>query len=333
MFRVHRLFASSTKETTRLVTFLVVFMPQLTVSKLECQTAASSAVLKTASAQSLQLGGARLIIDVEGTQAGLSNAALTQYVVKAVQTVTLYYGHFPVPSAHIVISITPGRNGVLQGTTWGDRDGFPALTKLRVGQSATQAELDSDWIATHELVHMALVSLPDSQHWLEEGVATYVEPVARVQNGQLSAQRIWGDMMAGMSHGEPQAGDLGLDRTHTWGRTYWGGALFCLVADVEIRKQTGNKLGLQDALRGIVHAGGTIDKDWPTERVLRIGDKATGTTVLEDLYRKWSRAPVEVDLASLWSQLGISLVDGNVIFINDAPLAAVRTAITTTPRP
>jgi hypothetical protein len=140
-------------------------------------------------------------------------------------------------------------------------------------------------------------------------------------------------MMAGMVHGEPQAGDIGLDRTHTWGRTYWGGALFCLIADVEIRKQTGNKRGLQDALRGIAHAGGTIDKDWPTERILRIGDQATGTTVLQDLYRKWSAAPVEVDLISLWSQLGISSTDGNVIFIDDAPLAAVRKAITTAPRP
>ena len=333
MFRIRRLFGSSTKETTRLVTFLLVFIPQLIVSRLECQTATSSAFLKDDLAQSLRIGDAGLTIAVEGPQADLSNAALTQYIVRAAETVALYYGHFPVPSAHIVISISPGRNGALQGTTWGDRDGFPALTKLRVGQGTTQADLDSDWIATHELVHMALASLPDSQHWLEEGVATYVEPIARVQNGQLSAQRIWGDMMAGMTHGEPQAGDLGLDRTHTWGRTYWGGALFCLVADVEIRKQTDNKRGLQDALRGIVNAGGTIDKDWPTERVLRIGDKATGTTVLEDLYRKWSRAPVEVDLTSLWSQLGISLVDGNVIFIDDAPLAAVRTAITTTPRP
>jgi hypothetical protein len=263
----------------------------------------------------------------------LPKAALKQHVGQAAQAVTLYYGHFPVSSAHIVILVSPGRDGVLQGTTWGNRDGFPAVTRLRIGQNTTQPELDSDWIATHELAHMALASLPDSQHWIEEGIATYVEPIARVQAGQLTAQRIWGDMMTGMAQGEPEAGDLGLDRTHTWGRTYWGGALFCLVADVEIRKHTGNKRGLQDALRGIVDAGGTIDKDWPIERVLRIGDRATGTTVLEDLYAKWSKAPVEVDLESLWGQLGISRADGKVIFINNAPFASVRTAITTTPHP
>ena len=60
--------------------------------------------------------------------------------------------------------------------------------------------------------------------------------------------------------------DRGLDRTRTWGRTYWGGALFCLMADVEIRKQTGNRVGLQDALRTILSAGGSIDKKEVADR-------------------------------------------------------------------
>jgi hypothetical protein len=328
MCDVRRSIASFAKETTRIVPLLVALIPQSTVLRLECQIVTSSAISQGASAQSLQIGDARLTIAVDGPIADLSNAALQQHVVKAAHAVTVYYGHFPVTSARIVISISPDRDGVLQGTTWGDRDGFPAVTKLRIGQKTTQPELDNDWIATHELVHMALASLPDSQHWLEEGIATYVEPIARVQAGQLTAQRIWGDMMAGMAHGEPEAGDQGLDRTHTWGRTYWGGALFCLVADVEIRKHTGNRRGLQDALRGIVNAGGTIDKDWPVERVLRIGDQATGTTVLEDLYAMWGKEPVNVDLQSLWAQLGLRMADGKVIFDDDAPFAAERIAIT-----
>ena len=28
---------------------------------------------------------------------------------------------------------------------------------------------------------MAFPSLPDDQHWMEEGLATYVEPIARVE--------------------------------------------------------------------------------------------------------------------------------------------------------
>ena len=45
-------------------------------------------------------------------------------------------------------------------------------------------------------------------------------------------------MMRDMPKGLPQAGDQGLDNTATWGRKYWGGAMFCLLADIEIRKAT-----------------------------------------------------------------------------------------------
>ena len=111
-------------------------------------------------------------------------------------------------------------------------------------------------------------------------------------------------------------------------RTYWGGALFCFVADVEIRRQTGNRKGLQDALRAVVAAGGTIDHDWPLDRALAIGDRATGTHVLTEMYAQWKDTPVEVDLPKLWSELGIrSVPDGGIEFVPNAPLANIRDAI------
>lgn len=280
---------------------------------------------------SIEAGGSRLRIDMEGAAPDLPKSAIEQHIREAAQAVALYYGHFPVPSARIVVDVSPGQNGMLQGTTWGDVGGFPAVTRLRLGQHTTEQQLNRDWIATHELVHMSLASLPDAQHWLEEGIATYVEPIARVQAGQLTPERIWGDMVAGMHNGEPREGDRGLDRTHTWGRTYWGGALFCLVADIEIRKQTDNASGLQDALRAIVAAGGTIDKDWPISRILAIGDRGTGTSILQDLYTSWSIAPVAVDLQDLWGQLGVQMESGKVILNNTAPLARLRLGITAAP--
>ena len=96
-------------------------------------------------------------------------------------------------------------------------------------------------------------------------------------------------MMHDMHKGEPAADDLGLDHTHTWGRTYWGGAMFCLVADVEIRRETGNRKGLREALRAIVASGGTIDHDWSLPQALEIGDRATGTHVLDRYVRKMER--------------------------------------------
>src|SRR5258708_12201474 len=105
---------------------------------------------------------------------------------------------------------------------------------MRLGQHETEEELSEDWTITHEFVHLAFASLPDNQHWMEEGLATYVEPIARAQAGQLSSEQVWRGMVLGMPQGEPKRGDRGLDWTLSWGRTYSGGALFCLCAAVPI---------------------------------------------------------------------------------------------------
>ncbi len=99
--------------------------------------------------------------------------------------------------------------------------------------------------------------MDDDQHWIEEGISTYVEPVARARAGRMTLNDVWRTFVRDMPNGEPESGDQGLDNTHTWGRTYWGGALFCLMADVRIRERTRNRKGLEDALRGINTAAAT----------------------------------------------------------------------------
>lgn len=141
--------------------------------------------------------------------------------------------------------------------------------------------------------------------------------------------KVWHDMVRDMPQGEPEDGDQGLDKTHTWARTYWGGALFCLQADVTIHRLTSNRRGLQDALRAIVAHGGTLDKEnWSIERALKIGDEATDTKVLEDLYDQMKAKPVQVDLQGLWRELGVAGDGEDVTFNNDADLASARQAIT-----
>lgn len=139
---------------------------------------------------------------------------------------------------------------------------------------------------------------------------------------------MWAGMVRGMPNGEPAANDRGLNHTHTWGRTYWGGALFCLEADVRIRRETGNRMGLPDALRAIVGAGATIDTETQLEKVLAIGDGATRTHVLQDLFKQWGESSVTVDLPSLWNDLGVQLSGRTVILNPKAPHALVRVAMT-----
>ena len=178
------------------------------------------------------------------------------------------------------------------------------------------------------MVHLAFPRVAKQHHWIEEGLATYIEPWARLGIGQLTEETVWKDLVEGLPKGLPGPEDKGLDRTPTWGRTYWGGALFCLLADVEIRKRTANQRGLHDAVRGIVAAGGSMREQWSLTRTLEIGDQATGVSVLTELYEQMKETPTNVDLADLWQQLGIEVRDGAVVFHADAPLASVREAIT-----
>jgi hypothetical protein len=77
---------------------------------------------------------------------------------------------------------------------------------------------------THELIHMAFPSVRRRHHWIEQGLATYVEPVARAQVGTLSAERVWADLMRDLPRGEPGAGD-GASTTPTAGDALTGVAL------------------------------------------------------------------------------------------------------------
>ncbi len=131
-----------------------------------------------------------------------------------------------------------------------------------------------------------------------------------------------------MPRGLPADGDRGLDFTPTWVRTYWGGALFCLVADVKIRIRTGNRVGLQQALRAILESGGTLEHRWSVREALRAADRATGVDVLTQMYEEWRAAPVQVDLPRLWRELGVETRGRRAVLRDDAPLANIRRAIT-----
>jgi len=285
-----------------------------------------------ASSQSFRIGGATIQVDFAPGALDLPPSDFVHWVETAASSVATYYGRLPVPRDRILIQPIPGAAGVLAGTTWGSVGGFPAFSRMRVGQHTTAADLVRDWMMTHELVHAAFPSQPDEHHWIEEGIAVYVEPIARVQNAQLTPDKIWSDMVRDMPQGDPGPDDRGLDRTPTWGRTYWGGAQFCLLADVTLREQTHNRFGLQDALRAILAAGGNIAQDWPLEKALEAGDRATGTHVLMQLYARMKDKPAPVDLDAIWKKLGIIRTgEDQVRFDNAAPEAAIRLAITRTP--
>jgi hypothetical protein len=276
----------------------------------------------------LNVAGSAIEVTLPGDSMKLSRNDLLGWIRGAANAVATYYGRFPAPHLTLKIRGSSG-SGIRHGVTY-PKDG--GLILISVGRDADVAATKDDWVLVHEMIHLAFPSMPDDQHWIEEGISTYVEPVARVHAGLMSLDEFWRTFIRDMPKGEPEPGDEGLDNTHTWGRTYWGGAMFCLLADVRIRERTGNRKSLQDALRGILNGGGNITEDWTIEKALALGDKATGTNVLQNLYRKMRDKPAPVDLDQLWKKLGVGSKNGALVLDDKAPEANIRKAIATPPR-
>ncbi len=244
------------------------------------------------------------------------------WINKAANALSNYYGHFPVPRLDIVL-IPKGRRGIHYGQTLGGR-----IIRIEYGQDTTQRSFDNDWVLTHEMFHTAFPDI-DLQHlWMVEGQAVYLEPLARARVGNLTAEQVWRGVVRGMPNGLPEAGDTGLDSTSSWGATYWGGTLFWLEADIQIRAQTKNKKSVDDAMRAILAAGGTGSVTWPVERVIRVADKATGTNVVRDLYDQMALHRADTDLNALWKSLGVSAQRWQTTFDPKAPLAGIRESMT-----
>jgi hypothetical protein len=256
--------------------------------------------------------------------------AYAAWVERSGTVVSQTFGRFPIDGA--MIGVLPGR---------GSRVGFGRAVAgelggsilVDVGFTTEEPALRSDWVLVHEMIHLGFPSLDQRHRWMEEGLATYLEPLLRARAGILSTSNVWDEFISMMHNGLPATGDEGIDRTPTWGRTYWGGALFCFVADVEIRNRTGGKKSLDDALRAILDAGGNNGVRWPIEKAFAVGDAATGEKVLGKLYSDWKETPVMVDLSKLYRDLGVELVGETVRFDDAAPLASVRRQLTTSGAP
>jgi hypothetical protein len=272
----------------------------------------------------LNVQGGTLCALIDEAAPAQQRPLLREWIERSARIVADYYARFPAPLVMLQIQSVPG--GAVRGGRTTNDSGL--LIQVSVGREATADELAADWVLVHEMVHLALPEVGRRHNWLAEGLATYVEGIARAQFGNRDISDVWAEYRHSMPLGLPHAGEGGMDQTPTWGRTYWGGALYCLQADVKIREQTGNRVGLQTALRAILNETGGYGADRSVDEVLRIGDAATGTQVLQDLYRQLKATAITPDLELLWNRLGVPSDPKSQPFDDRAPLAAIRIAIT-----
>lgn len=253
----------------------------------------------------------------------ISTEALRKYVNDAIRAVLKYYGRFPLKNTVIIVRAKE-TGGIGYGNTNYDHETNCGVIQLALGPETTETKLDQSWMMTHEMMHLAFPF--ESRDWMAEGIATYIEPIGRLRTGILSREAYWRDLIDSCPKGL-EDDQKGLNYANTIHRIYWGGAIYCLKADIEIRRQTKNQYGLEDALRAVLNKGGNIASDWTGEKALSVGDKALKLHVLENLYDRLAVKTEPIDLQAIWLELGVKTNGATVSFDDSAPLASVRKAI------
>ncbi len=237
-----------------------------------------------------------------------------------------FYGASPAQHTFVLLIPVPEHAQVLFGKVL--PQSAPGVAVL-VGEHASEHALYDDWILVHELFHIGFPSFHDEAKWLDEGSATYFEPIIRARAGRLSELEVWSAFARDMPQGLSAFEHEGLEHPRHFRALYWGGAIACLVADVAARERSRGVRGLEDGFRAVLRAGGDATHVWSLAQVREVIDGALGAPILAEIIAQHANAGSPFDLAALFARLGVMQhADGSFSLDDHAELAALRHAIT-----
>ena len=258
---------------------------------------------------------------LDGFGAG-QHGELLDWVRRTAEAEANYWQGFTARQMLLVLVPVRQRRGIGYGRTV---PGGGPTVMVEVGADMDQPRLFDDWVLVHELIHTGMAFIRGRGTWFMEGAATYVEPIIRARAGWKTEQEVWREWVTNMPQGVAAfARGLG----DASGReNYWGGAIFMLLADVEIRRGTDGAKGLEDCLGGVLWSGLDGSQRATLDAYAAICDRATGTPALRSLIDRYVVSARPVDLGTVWRDLGVAMAGGRIAFDDSAPDARWRKMI------
>lgn len=266
-------------------------------------------------------------VDVELVRLGdgwrMSLEETEEWLRLAIDGVSTVQGRFPV--SELLVVFAPGAgDGVGFGMV---RRGGGCSVGFIVGQRSDAADLRESWVTWHELSHLQLPAMVQSDAWLYEGLATYYQEVLPARVGVQTEREAWRALRDGFRRGarfrerdplETEAENM--HRTRAYQRVYWAGTAFALEADVALRERGSS---LDEALRrGARQWRGDPDV-WRSGRLTALLDRPLDSPLLGPLRDVFAERVAFPDTASLLERLGV----GPGGRLSAAPLSSVRAAI------
>ncbi len=282
----------------------------------------------------IDLPGGSVRLSVLGEASAAQHATLQQWVRHALAAVSTAHGELPLPQTQVVLLLGRGR-GKAVGFGQSLR-GQGNAVHIRVDPEASLAALDADWTAVHEFSHWAHPYLGDDGAWLAEGLASYWQNVLRARGGLLTPAQAWTDLEAGFGRGRGAADDSltlaqlsdAMHAKRAYYAVYWSGAAFWLQADVDLRRASGGRLSVDEAMRRFRACCLARKREWDAAEFVAKLDELIGSDVLRQRYREYAQRRGFPPLDALYRQLGLQRADEGALRLrDDAPDAAVRDAI------
>ena len=236
-----------------------------------------------------------------------SRAAIVDWVKRTAAAEANYWHGFTADAMLVGLVPTP-RPGVGFGRT---QPGGGVTIMVEVGEHVTARRLFDDWVLVHELIHSGMPFIRGRGTWFMEGSATYIEPIIRARAGWKTEEEVWKEWVTQMPQGE---GVFARGLATAGGReNYWGGAIFMLLADLAIRRDSNGAKGLEDCVAGALWRGLGGAERVGMDAYAQACNEATGTTSMSTLLDRHFYNAAPIDLAKLWKELGVAQVGGRIV--------------------
>ncbi len=316
-------------------------------------TWASQVVLGEFDALRFTSAGTEFAVAVMKLPREISDAGLQRWLGTAATTVAgLYGGQFPASHMQVIVVPYPGGGDpVYFGMAL--RGGGPAV-QLLISAAADDDEFPGEWVAIHELLHHGMPFVQRDDAWLSEGFVTYYTEVLRARAGFQSERDAWQALLSGFDRGSRSGTGQSLaeesrqmHENFAYQRVYWGGAAIALLADVALREAGSS---LDAGMRQLQRCCAPTLRVWPAGQILQAMDDSgpalqgprgqpnlaapnLAAPKLEALSSPILRSVAFPDLTPIYRKLGVSMVDGVPTLDESAPVAHLRRAIFSPPRP
>ena len=188
-----------------------------------------------------------------------------------------------------------------------------------------------DWTAPHEFAHTLLPFV--GAQWVSEGFSGYYQNVLLARGGIYSEQQAWQHLVNSFGRAadvkNPPSPNETSDRPFWEVRMllYWSGAALALMADAEIRFETGNAGSLDSVLATLAKCCLPSGHTWTSRELFIALDQYGAGGIGRRLYDKHADARGMPGTADVLAKLGVVVVDKSVTLDDAAPWAHVRKAI------